>query len=265
MVRFSVLASGSRANATYVESADTRILIDCGLSYRRLRERMGSIDRTPEELSAILVTHEHSDHTAGLAVASKKLQIPLCGTSATLESLKLDTNGCSFVPLERGVKHKLGDISVIPFAVVHDASDPVGYLLEVGSLRFAQATDLGRVTPVVKEHLLGAHALVLESNHDEELLLECSYPWALKQRISSTHGHLSNHAAGAFLSELLHRGLQYVVLAHLSENSNTPEVALASVRRYLNDFASHRLWCGSPDCATPLFEVKPENLSAAAA
>ena len=227
-MRFSVLSSGSKANATFLESGSTRILIDCGLSAREAERRLRSLGVDPATLSGILITHEHSDHITGVPVFSRRFKLPVYVNEATSEFLG---------PVDRleqictGEQFEIGSLTIAPFRIVHDAVDPVGFVVRSEGLRFVQATDLGKVTPLVKDALSFAHAMVLESNHDEDMLRECNYPWVLKQRIASTHGHLSNSAAATALSDAMHGELMHVVLAHLSENSNTPDQALSTVRQ----------------------------------
>lgn len=263
-MRFSVLASGSKANCTFVEAAGTRLLIDCGLSARETNRRLMSLGIDPHTVCGILITHEHSDHIRGVPTLSRSLNIPVFITEATADALGWQERVEHFRP---GSRFSVGKLEIDPFNVVHDAVDPVGFVVRGEGLKFAQATDLGRTTPVVQQALQGAHAVVLESNHDQDLLRSCGYPWVLKQRIRSSHGHLSNDSCATFLNQIFHSELLHVVLAHLSENSNTPELALASVSRYLP--AERRsagqlrtLLCGSVQAATPLLMID-EKLSVA--
>lgn len=260
-MRFSVIASGSKANCTYLEAAGTKILIDCGLSGREAAKRLNSIGVDPESLDAIIVTHEHRDHIHGVPILSRRFNLPVYaneGTATFMEKLYAIENFVS------GECFDIGALKIRPFSVVHDAVDPVGFVIASEGLKFAQATDLGRVTPLVRDALALCNACVLESNYDQELLQICEYPWQLKQRISSTHGHLSNDDSGAFLSQIFHDELLHVVLAHLSENSNKPEFALETSSRYVDpqNFASIR--CGSVLEATPLLDVGEPVKSAVA-
>lgn len=251
-MRFSVLTSGSKANCTFIESGDTRVLIDCGLSARQTELRLSALGIDAASIDAILVTHEHSDHIHGVSVMSRRFNIPVYANEATARFLRKVFAWEKFIT---GEKFCIGNFSVSPFSIVHDAQDPVGFTLESGGLKFAQATDLGRVTPLVREALRGAHAMVVESNHDQEMLMTCDYPWQLKQRISSSHGHLSNDTAGELLAESLHSDLQHVVLGHLSENSNTPELALQTVRGQVPEERLSSVMCASIACHTPMLAV----------
>jgi len=251
-MRFSVLASGSAANSTFVEVGETRILIDCGLSARQIGMRLDGLGVDVSSVDAILLTHEHSDHIAGIRVLSNRLRIPVYTTAETAAEMG-DAFGVETIEPGRGFS--LGSLMIHPFRVSHDAVNPVGFSIEGGGFRFVQATDLGKVTPNVTYALRDAHALVLESNHDPELLRMCDYPWPLKQRISSAHGHLSNDAMADALTECAHDGLAVVVLAHLSENSNTPNHAMAAGARALAA-RNTTLTYGSVHVATPLFAVE---------
>ena len=254
-MRFSVLSSGSKANATLVESDNTRILIDCGLSASRCEERLRSLSIDPSTLRAILVTHEHADHVIGISVLSRRYKLPVYTNRLTARALsKVDR----LELVESGTQFLIGDLNISSFSISHDAVDPVGYIIESNGLRFAQATDLGRITTLVKYSLAECHALVLESNHDPEMLNNCGYPWELKTRISSTHGHLNNHTAAEFIAEILHPKLKTVVLAHLSENSNTPELAMQTFRRYVPETALADVRCASIHAATSLIVVNGE-------
>ena len=258
-MRFSVLSSGSKANCTYFEASGKRFLIDCGLSARQTELRLSRIGVSPEDLDAIFITHEHRDHIYGVSVMSRRYSLPVFlseGTSEFVESVY--GKECFSV----GTSFDIGAVSISPFQIVHDATDPVAFVFQAEGLKFGQATDLGRTTPLVRDFLRDCHALVIESNHDEEMLRECEYPWVLKQRISSSHGHLSNEACAELLDEVVHSELEVVVLAHLSENSNTPELARESATRGLWKLtnSSHaefvpELVCGNPRQETPLFNI----------
>jgi phosphoribosyl 1,2-cyclic phosphodiesterase len=251
-MRFSVLSSGSKANSTFIECGGTRILIDCGLSCRMLEGRLRLIDVDPESLDAILVTHEHSDHTRGIARFSKKYQLPVYANRSTKRHIG---EAFAFEIFNTGEAFDVGEFSVSPVSITHDAVEPVAFIVRGGGLKFAQVTDLGRVTPLIRDSLQGCHSLVLESNHDKDMLWSCSYSWQLKQRISSSHGHLSNETAGQLLKEVLHSDLHHVVLGHISENSNTPEVAHQTALRCIEGFEPKSLRCANVHQPTPLLSV----------
>ena len=313
MVRFTVLASGSKGNATVVTGGRTRILVDCGLSCRELFRRMRLAGEEPETLDAIIVTHEHMDHVNGLSVTARKLGIPVYFTEAThrawmrwltprrqmtyaqwleqcrkqaaerqaeadaaVQDGELDepdaelqpetpaaadaasaSNDAENVALDKppsrkedptwlpaveyfqpGELFEIGDIAVSPFTIPHDAADPVGFVLKAEGVRMACATDLGYMPPNVKAQLKGADLLLLESNHDLEMLRDGPYPWSVKQRVLSRVGHLSNEAAADYLENEYDGQAAYVIMAHLSESNNLPELARVTAERALNGRAS---------------------------
>jgi len=315
MVRFTVLASGSRGNCTVLSGGRTRILVDAGLSCRELFRRMKLAGDDPATLNAIVVTHEHQDHVNGLAVTARKLGIPVYFTEAThrawmrwlsprrrmtygqwLEMVRKQAaerqaepesttqaveNEPPDDPVDSGVEnssvnaaptpsdsvpdpdsgssplHKsdptwlpaveyfsagqpfsIGDICLNPFTIPHDAADPVGFVFSSEGVRLGFATDLGYVPPNVKEQLRDLDLLLLESNHDLEMLRDGPYPWSVKQRVLSRVGHLSNDAASQFLSEDYDGQAAYIILGHLSENNNLPELARVAAERALVGRAS---------------------------
>jgi phosphoribosyl 1,2-cyclic phosphodiesterase len=303
MVRFTVLASGSKGNSTVVSGGRTRILVDAGLSCRELLRRMKLAGEDPATLNAIVVTHEHQDHVNGLAVMARKLGIPVYFTEAThrawmrwltprrqmtyaqwidqcrkqaaerqpeaeaavpeteaedagaeihavgegpagatepdTTSRKEDPTWLPAVEyFEAGCRFTIGDIEVNPFTIPHDAADPVGFVFASEGVRMAFATDLGYIAPNVKAHLKGVDLLLLESNHDLEMLRDGPYPWSVKQRVLSRVGHLSNEAAAQFLSTGYDGQAAYVILAHLSESNNLPDLARIAAERALEGRAS---------------------------
>ncbi len=251
-MRFSVLSSGSKANCTFVESGNTRILIDCGLSAKETEKRLLMHGINPETIDAVIVTHEHSDHVYGIPVFTKRYKLPVFANRGTARNLKKPYGVEKFNNSE---SFWIGSIRIDPFSIVHDAADPVGFSLAAEGLKFVQVTDLGRVTPLVKHMLESANAIVLESNHDQDMLQNCDYSWHLKQRISSSYGHLSNDSAGALLQEIVHEGLSHIVLAHLSDNSNTPEVALNAVNHYICNSYKNSIVAGSKITATSMANI----------
>ncbi len=306
MVRFTVLASGSKGNATVVSGGRTRILLDAGLSCRELFRRMKLAGEDPETLDAIVITHEHTDHINGLAVTARKLGIPVyftegthrawmrwlsprrqmtykqwmeqCRRQAAERQAEADAAEVEVEPDEMadlpaaeavaepaaglaadqpdapdrvpsrkeepswlpsveyfrpGEPFEIGDIAVSPFTIPHDAADPVGFVFRAEGVRLAAATDLGYIPPNVKAQLQGVDLLLLESNHDLEMLREGPYPWSVKQRVLSRVGHLSNEAAADFLENGYDGQAAYVILAHLSESNNLPELARVTAERAL--------------------------------
>ncbi len=249
-VYFTILGSGSAGNCAYVETAEARVLVDAGFSPRQIRQRLATIGRTPENLTAILLTHEHSDHIAGLAGLAGKLQIPVyCNRDtqeATIWALKDKAPGKRAAGMEpdeaanaaqltakidwrlfqTGDTIDLEDLEVETFQIPHDAQDPVGFLLRTPHGNIGFATDLGHTTKLVLERIRAANVLVLESNHDVKMLQECPRrSWSLKQRILGRHGHLSNPAAAEAVAQIMSAGLRHLFLAHLSRECNKPELA----------------------------------------
>jgi phosphoribosyl 1,2-cyclic phosphodiesterase len=232
-VSVSVLASGSRGNTAVVESSRARILVDAGISCRETFKRLKLAGLEPKSLSAILITHEHSDHVYGLATLAKKLDIPVFMTGATHQtwarSLRDDAGQLpKLAKLEifsAGRQFQIADITVTPFTIPHDAADPVGFTFRAEGAKIAFATDLGYMPASVRDHLRRCDVLIIESNHDVEMLRVGPYPWSVKQRVMSRVGHLSNDSLAQFFAEDYDGGASHIVLAHLSEQNNHPEVA----------------------------------------
>jgi phosphoribosyl 1,2-cyclic phosphodiesterase len=210
-----------------VETGQTRLLIDAGFSFRQIRKRLASIGRVPENLTAILVTHEHSDHVQGLQLLAEKLGVPIYCNRPTQEALEYQCqNKIPSRLFSTGASFEIGDISVETFAVPHDAQDPVGFLLRSAAGQIGFLTDLGHTTKLVIERVRSANVLVIESNHDVRMLQECPHrPWSLKQRILGRHGHLSNEAAAEAVQEIISDHLRHLYLGHLSQQCNKPELA----------------------------------------
>jgi phosphoribosyl 1,2-cyclic phosphodiesterase len=226
-VKLTILGSGSGGNCAYIETAEARILVDAGFSPRQIRKRLEGIGRVPENLTAILVTHEHSDHIQGLTGIAAKLNIPIYCNRDTKEAfehqLQMKFNCQLF---NTGASFEIGDVLVDSFAIPHDAQDPVGFLLRTAAGNIGFATDLGHMTKLVLERIRPANVLVLESNHDVKMLQNCPRrSWSLKQRILGRHGHLSNEAAAEAVAQVMSAGLKHLYLAHLSRECNKPELA----------------------------------------
>jgi phosphoribosyl 1,2-cyclic phosphodiesterase len=248
-VRMTVLASGSRGNSAVLSSSDTSILIDAGLSCKETLKRMHTAGEDPLALKGVVITHEHQDHVNGLAVLARKLRIPIYMTEPThhawkrwyrsnapkkSDGSKADAHIEQLELFNAGEAFHIGDIGVTPFTIPHDAADPVGFVFNVEGIRIGFVTDLGYMPTSVRTHLRGCDGLVIESNHDLEMLRVGPYPWAVKQRVMSRTGHLSNEELGKFLATDYDGGAAFIVLAHLSENNNLPEVALACAENALN-------------------------------
>lgn len=259
-VRICLLASGSRGNALYIESAESRILIDAGLSARELTKRLNGIGVRSEDLDALLVTHEHTDHCQGVGPLSRRYDIPVYLHHETRRALPKLGRINKLNEFSSGDVFDFKDLRITTFPITHDAVAPVGYTVETTAGKIGVATDLGIATRLVCERLKGCKALVLESNHDEEMLRDGPYPWALKQRIRSNHGHLSNMASAKLLRSLISDGLEAVFLAHLSEENNRPDLAMQSARATLDsqNLCSPLLVVGSQGQASVCFDT---NLS----
>jgi len=231
-----VLGSGSRGNAIYIGGPTTRLLVDCGLSARQVRLRLKQIGVDPASLDAVLISHEHHDHVGGLGVLERLRHTTCYANRLTVEGMG------RYVPdrpdrlkvFSTGEPFEIGDFWVNPFPVLHDALDPVGFELRLNGLKIGITTDLGHATTLVRERLTGADILVVETNHDENLLKNnVRRPWPLKQRILSKTGHLSNAAAAKLLADTATDSTRQIVLAHLSQECNTPALARQAVLAHL--------------------------------
>jgi len=233
-MKLSLLASGSKGNCLFLENDSCRLLIDAGLSGRETLARLSSIGVAPETLDGILITHEHTDHVRGVGALARRLKIPVLGASRMLQAAQHVMGKVERIEFDPGTSFHFKGVAIDPFPVTHDACDPVGFRIEGEEGCIGFATDLGIATRLTQEKLRGCRALVLEFNHDEQMLQDGPYPWHLKQRIRSRHGHLSNAEGACLLEELLHGGLEGVFLSHLSEVNNDPSLALASARGLLD-------------------------------
>jgi phosphoribosyl 1,2-cyclic phosphodiesterase len=240
-VSVSLLASGSRGNCALVASSSTRILVDAGLSGRETFKRLRGLGEQPDQISAILITHEHSDHVAGLQRLATKLKVPVFITEGThhawSRAMRDEEGKIPELPkaehFSAGRSFRVGDIEVSPFTIPHDAADPVGFTFRAEGIKIGFATDLGYMPVSVRNHLSGSTVLVMESNHDVEMLRTGPYPWSVKQRVMSRVGHLSNDSLAEFFSGDYDGSAEYLVLAHLSEQNNHPEIARASAENAL--------------------------------
>lgn len=246
-MRFASLGSGSRGNALVVEAGSTRVLIDCGFGLRDTAARLGRLGLTPGDLSGVMVTHEHSDHVSGVFKLALRHSLKVWMTRGTLSACP-DTEprpGVDAIAIDAPIT--VGALEVFPYPVPHDAREPVQFVVSDGRVRLGVLTDCGCVTPHVERCLDGCDALVLECNHDPELLRGGSYPARLKSRIAGRYGHLDNESAAALLAGLDSRRLQHVVAAHLSEQNNRPDLARAALAAALGCNAN---WIGVADQET---------------
>jgi phosphoribosyl 1,2-cyclic phosphodiesterase len=249
MLHLTVLASGSSGNCALVETPTTRVLIDAGMSAKRVAQKLAAVGVAPEQLDGILLTHEHSDHAAAIGVWGRRHKTPVFANRLTAEALSSETQGVNWKIFQTGTLFQIGSLQVQSFAIPHDAAEPVGFVACHGGQSLGFLTDLGFPTRMVIERVRSVHTLVIEANHDEKMLQEDTRrPWSTKQRIMSRHGHLSNTAAAEVLANIAGNGLRRVLLGHLSEDCNTPELALRTVRERLarDGGNSIEVLCASP-------------------
>ena len=234
-MRFVSIASGSSGNCIYAGTDNTHVLIDAGISAKRIEKGLFELGVKPSELSAICITHEHSDHIKGLGVLARKYEIPIYATEGTIREIKMAKNLGDYdeellKPLRPDAWLTIGDLEVLPFHIDHDAADPVAYRIQSGNKSVAVATDLGHFNQYTIDHLLDLDAVLLESNHDIRMLETGPYPYYLKRRILGDFGHLSNENAGRLLNCILTDRMKHVLLGHLSKENNLPELAFETVR-----------------------------------
>jgi phosphoribosyl 1,2-cyclic phosphodiesterase len=234
-VKICSIASGSKGNCLYLEIGSTRLLIDIGLSLRETLLRMETIGIDASKIDAVLVTHEHIDHIRSVGSFARKFRIPVYVSHLVSEKSAKYLHKTRVVEFEAGSALTLRDVQIDPFPITHDSCDPVGFVVDSREGRCGSATDLGIVTRLVTEKLRGCRALNLESNHDMDMLMNGPYPWELKQRIRSRHGHLSNEDSLQLLHELAHDGLEALVMAHLSEVNNHPDHVVQSTESFLRN------------------------------
>jgi len=234
-ISLCMLASGSKGNSIYVSDGRTAILVDAGLSGIEIERRMASRGLNPESLDAIVVSHEHDDHIRGVGVLSRRYGLPVYISAKTFEAASPQLKNLKkTVAFTCGASFKINTLNIHPFSISHDAADPAGFTIALNQKKIGIATDLGIATAMVRHHLQSCDLLILEANHDPDMLISGPYPWHLKQRVNGRTGHLSNRDSRILLEEIQHHQLQHVILAHLSETNNTPEKALAEVCRAIN-------------------------------
>ena len=230
LLKVQTLASGSSGNCTFIDSGSSRILVDAGMSPRKLFRTLDSVGVRMDDIDAVVVSHEHSDHSKAITA----LPVPVYISSATrhLWHDKVDSL-CEF---QTGTGFEVGNIKITPFPVPHDALDPVGFTIESNDKKIGIATDIGSPTVVVSDMLQGCDLLIIESNHDEKSLMCGKYPQELKKRVGGARGHLSNCQCSKLLGNVAHTNLRFVILAHLSEHNNMPHLALESAQGVMEEF-----------------------------
>ena len=259
MLKFCSLYSGSSGNSLFVENNNTKILVDAGVSGKKIVDALDSINVKPEEIDAILVTHEHSDHIKSVGTFSKKFDIPVYASEKTWSKIPKEVekiNEKNIFTFKSSEDFVVGDLVVHPFKTPHDAIDSCGFNFFDGKTKISIATDLGHVTPEIKKCLENSKFILLESNYEPEVLRICSYPSLLKSRIAGPNGHLSNNMAGQLISSLIESGLMTVMLGHLSKESNFPEMAYETV---LSELESNNIKRGSIDLSVAS-RFEPSNL-----
>lgn len=238
MIKFCSLYSGSSGNSIYLSSGDTSLLIDCGLSGKRIVEALSDIGQKPQEISAVLITHEHSDHIKGAGILSRKFDIPIYANEKTWNAMEAYLGPVSIKNkkyFDTGFEFDIGNICVKPFPIPHDASEPVGFNFFIEGKKITSATDIGHMNRKLLYNLEGSDLLLIEANHDVEMLKMGPYPWSLKKRVMGDHGHLSNEMAGKVVAYLAEQGTKHFLLGHLSKENNFPELAYQTVCNRLRE------------------------------
>lgn len=257
-MKFFSLASGSSGNCIYAGSGDVGILVDAGISAKKMEGFLLAHMIQPDSLQGILITHEHSDHIGGLAVFLKKHPIPVYATKETLSAICRTVSGKQINTellhcIKPGDTFEFENLHVSCCSISHDAGNPVAYSIEADGRKIGMATDLGCISPEVVRHLADSDVLYLEANYDRYMLLAGPYPYPLKQRIMGERGHLSNEDSARLVSHVLHSGLRYIVLAHLSKENNVPDLALITMKNELDG-----AW--NFDCPKPRLIVAPRDV-----
>jgi len=255
-MRFSVLGSGSRGNSVYLESGKTGILIDAGFSGKELAKRLSIIDRDLSCVKMICITHEHGDHISGAGVISRRCSIPVLANAATFKAAgKRFGKVFQHIEFETGDLIEFQDINIRSFRISHDTADPVGFVIGNNELSVGYCTDTGKVSYLMERRLGGCNGLILEFNHNLEMLKNGPYPLSLQQRVRSSRGHLSNEDGAEFLKKIISSRLQVAVLGHLSEINNTPQLARIEAEKILPDDWQVELMIASQEEPTPLFTL----------
>lgn len=235
-MRFSSIGSGSAGNGLLIEQGSTRLLLDCGFGLRDAEQRLSRINITPDQLTGILITHEHEDHAGGVFKLARKYRIPVWLTHGTFKMIEkiLPAEPIQLNIIDSHSRFNIHELEVSPYPVPHDAREPVQYVFSNGDKKLGVLTDTGCSTPHIQNMLSGCHALMLECNHDLEMLMNGIYPMSLKQRVSGRLGHLDNISAANILSKLDNHHLKHIIAAHLSEKNNTPALAISALSNALN-------------------------------
>ena len=237
-IYFCSLASGSKGNCHYVSDGENYLLVDAGLNGKKVDNKLFELEVDPRKLSGIIISHEHRDHVSGAGVLSRKYDIPIYANRGTWEGMmpiisKVDKNNIKIFRTDK--TFRIGNFIIHPYSISHDANDPVGFSIENQGVKISITTDLGCINQVILEKVKGSNLVVLESNHDVDMLKVGKYPYFLKRRILSDEGHLSNEAAGDAILQLIKQNVNSFLLAHLSKENNFPELALQTVRNIMEE------------------------------
>lgn len=258
-MKISILGSGSSGNSIYVENNKSKILIDAGFSCKKIEERLTSIGKKLEDVDALLITHEHGDHILGAGIISRKYNIPIYITEESFKSGekklgKIDENNLKFI---NGIIQINQDLLINPFDVMHDAQRTVGYRIESQEgKKIAVSTDIGYINNIARENFKDVDLMVIESNYDYNLLMNCSYPWDLKARVKGRNGHLSNNDAAKFIKEMYTEKLKKVYLAHISKDSNNPDIVVDTIEKEIRENKMRLKYeLAKQDIVSELFEL----------
>jgi len=236
MIKFCPLASGSSGNSIFAGTENTKILIDAGVSGKKIQDALFSIDEDAAKIDAIFVTHEHADHIKAVGILSRRFDIPIFATEGTWQAMECELGAISRKNkciIYSGEKNIVNDICIKAFDIPHDAAQPVGYSIFSGETKLTIATDMGHYNDDIKDNLADSNAILLEANHDIDMLKRGSYPYILKQRILGLNGHLANVTAGSLLGDIMSEKIQHVYLGHLSQENNTEKLAYDTVKKVL--------------------------------
>lgn len=255
-MRFSVLGSGSKGNCVYIEEGHTGILIDNGFSGKEIEMRLRSIGRSLDNITAICITHEHNDHISGVGVLSRRCKVPVFANGPTFGAAEIKIGKpFSFVEFETGDEFHIQDLQIRSFRISHDTADPVGFVVSNGNEYLGYCTDTGKVSKLMELRLARCQGLILEFNHNLEMLKNGPYPLVLQQRVRSSQGHLANEDAALFLQNLMHQKLRVAILAHLSETNNTPELARSAAEPCFSNEHEGELLIASQNKPTRLISL----------
>jgi phosphoribosyl 1,2-cyclic phosphodiesterase len=254
-MQICMLASGSRGNSIYVSDGETSVLVDAGLSGIEIERRMKSRDLNVDDIDAIIVSHEHSDHIQGVGVLARRYNLPVYISTETYNTASAQLGTIQQINnFSCGSEFNIKGLTIRPFSISHDASDPAGFTLGYNGQKIGIATDLGVATAMVREHLKDCRCLILEANHDLRMLEDGPYPWPVKQRVKGRTGHLSNESSRELLMDVIHNQMTHVILAHLSETNNTSEKAFQVVTEHLQDTRLN-VSVATQSCAGPIIHL----------